>query len=173
MKKKLLFSILCCVVSLGVITGCGNNSTNLLNNPKDEDVKNALEKIEGVKSTCIVTEDNDPNGNLNKDGGYTGAVYFRLTQVDENIEKDEYSTPYEEDACQAGTSGGGQIEIYANEEDAKSRNDYLSGFDGTILADFHSIRGTVIIRLSNELTASQQEELEEKIYNILNETQPK
>jgi len=173
MKIKLLFSLLSCVLFLGVITGCGNSQNNLLNNPKDEDVKNAIEKIDGVKSTCVVTEENDPNGSLNKAGSYTGAVYFRLTQVDENIADDEYAIPYEDDACKAGTSGGGQIEIYANEKDAKSRNDYLTSFDGTIFADFHNVRGTVIIRLSNQLSASQQNELEEKIYNILNETQQK
>ena len=168
MKEGKILTFCYLLFTIIILTGCNNNQNNLLNNPNSNDVKEVLKTLDGVKSICVVNEDNDPNGNLNKKGSYTGAVYFRLTQVDTNLKDDEYYTPYEDDACEAGTSGGGQLEIYANEKDAKKRNDYLSNFDGSILGDFHNIRGTVIIRLSNDLTATQQQELEEQIYNALN-----
>ncbi|MEG0799163.1 MAG: hypothetical protein RSG51_01930 [Bacilli bacterium] len=170
MKNKFLMGLVGCILIIGV-TGCGQKEQkmeNLLNNPKDTSVKTAIEKVEGVKSICLVTENNDPNGQLNKDGGYTGAVFFRLTQVDEIIAKED-GTPYGSDSCEVGTTGGGQIEIYANEKDAKKRNEYLATSDGTFLASFHSVRGTLVIRLSDDLTATQQKAIEEKIFNVLNE----
>lgn len=75
MKTKFL---LCSVLVLGLMAGCEEKSP--LDNPKDEDVKTAIAEIEGVKNFCLATEDNDPNEQLNKDGGYTGAVFFRLEE---------------------------------------------------------------------------------------------
>lgn len=177
--KKSLFILLSLLI-LMILTGC---EQNLLNNPKDSDVKAALKKINGVKSICMVTENNDPNGKLNKDGGYTGAVYFRLSQVDENLKnkatneyseeymKENYIGYYEEmkDACEAGTDGGGQIEIYKNKKDAKKRDKYLSSLDGTVVSSFHEVKGTLVIRLSDELTNSQQKGIAETIYKKLSE----
>lgn len=166
--KKYVKGILC-VMLFAVLSGCGDSKKDLLNNPADKEVKTTIEKLDGVKSTCIVTENNDPNGKLNKDGGYTGAVYFRLKQVDDQLEKKGHATPYGDDACEVGTIGGGQIEIYANEKDANKRNEYLSNFDGSVVGDFHSMKGTLVIRLSDELTTTQQKKLEEQIIKLLSE----
>jgi len=71
-----------------------------------------------------------------------------------------------------GTDAGGEIEVYANEEDAIKRNDYLAAFDGGILSSrSHRVVGTVVIRISDELTASQQKALEEKVLNALSALQ--
>ena len=32
--------------------------------------------VEGISGVQAVTEDHDPNGNLNKAGGYTACIYF-------------------------------------------------------------------------------------------------
>lgn len=161
MKTKVLLSSLLVVV---LLSGCGSSKNDLLTNPKDSDVKAAIETIEGVKEICMATEDHDPNGKLNKEGGYTGAVYFRLSDVGD----DELANP-SDSVCDIGTEGGGQIEIYKTEKDAKKRNDYLSNFDATVLASSHVVVGTNIIRLSDKLTASQQKTLEEKITAVLSE----
>lgn len=169
MKK--IFNLLLCGGLAFILTAC-NNKNSLLNNPKAVDIKNAIEKLEGVKSTCLVTENNDPNGKLNKQGGYTGAVYFRLKQVDEKNEKnekEEFPIEISEDACEAGTDGGGQIEIYANKKDAEGRNEYLSTIDSVISGGYHIVHGTLVIRISDKLTASEQKEFEEKMYNLLSE----
>ena len=166
MKKIFLILILCICIS-----GCGDKtekSSNMLSDPNDTEIAKLLEeKLDGVISTCVVTEENDPNGNLNKQGGYIGAVYFRLQQVDDVNAKEEYPIEISNNACDAGTDGGGQIEIYANNDDAIKRNEYLSALDGFLSGGYHQQHDTIIIRISNELTATQQKELEEKIYELL------
>uniref|UniRef100_UPI004027FA59 hypothetical protein n=1 Tax=Ruminococcus bromii TaxID=40518 RepID=UPI004027FA59 len=58
--------------------------------------------------------------------------------------------------------------VYAKEEDAEKRKEYLATYDGTIFANgTHTVIGTVLVRTSNELTASQQKELEQKVIKAL------
>ena len=48
-------------------------------------------------------------------------------------------------------------------EDAEKRRDYLATYDGTIYANgTHTVIGTVLVRTSNKLMATQQKELEQK-----------
>ena len=49
------------------------------------------------------------------------------------------------------------------------RNEYLAAFDGAgiLSSGSHSVVGTIVIRTSDKLTASQQKEMEENIYNSL------
>ncbi len=45
----------------------------------------------------------------------------------------------------------------------RKRRDYLATYDGTIYANgTHTVIGTVLVRTSNKLTATQQKELEQK-----------
>ncbi len=154
-----LLSVLCLL-----LIGCSSNVSedtedNLTINPEIGLVKEAIESIENILSIEIVTEDNDPNGQLGKQGGYTGALFFRYSLV---------SGETEESAIEAGTDGGGSIEVYATVEDAERRNEYLSNFDGTVFSSgSHSVLGTVVIRTSNKLTASQQQALESAIIEAL------
>lgn len=67
---------------------------------------------------------------------------------------------------------------YPNASDAEKRNDYLASFDGSIFASgSHTVVGTVLVRTSDELTASQQKALEANIIaeltNIENQKQKK
>ncbi|QLY40243.1 hypothetical protein HF295_04945 [Hujiaoplasma nucleasis] len=160
--KKNIFYLLLLTMLSSLIMGCTDDGTekSLINNPAIEDVRNAISSIDHISLIEIVTEENDPNGNLGKDGSYTGALFFLYDLVEGNTETS---------ALEAGTDGGGSIEVYANAEDAKKRNDYLSAFDGTIFASgSHVALGTLVIRTSNELTASQQDTLEAAIINALN-----
>lgn len=69
-----------------------------------------------------------------------------------------------------GTDCGGSIEVYSTTEDANARNDYLAGFDGGIFASgSHTVVGIVLVRTSDELTASQQKEMEANIIAVLTE----
>ena len=53
-------------------------------------------------------------------------------------------------------------------EDAEKRRDYLATYDGTIYANgTHTVIGTVLVRTSNKLTATQQKELEQKVIDAL------
>lgn len=169
MKKitKYTFAIL---FAISFAVGCSSTPAKISQNPNDVDIAAALNTFEGVTSTCIVTEENDPNGSLNKDKSYVGAVYFRLSNVDDYLAKNDGFNNYSDDACVAGTAGGGQIEIYKNNEDAKLRDDTLASVDGTILKSYHELHDNFIIRLSNDLTASQQKEIALKIYELFEST---
>lgn len=59
----------------------------------------------------------------------------------------------------------GSIEVFASFEDAQRRNDDLAGFDGVGMLNpgSHRICGTIVVRTSSFLTASQQKELEQQI----------
>ena len=134
----------------------------LVDNPAESYIIECLGKVEHVVDISAVTEDNDPNGNLNKPGGYTATVYYSDDRI--SLDKSIYGNT----VIEQGTEGGGAIEVYVTAEDAKKRSDYLSAFDGGILASgTHTVIGTVLVRTSNELTASQQQEMEAKIIEVL------
>lgn len=133
----------------------------LVNNPKEAYVIECLGKVTNVVDISAVTEDNDPNGNLNKAGGYTAQVYFSSDLVDQ-------SDVSGNTVIDKGTDCGGSIEVYSNPEDAIKRNDYLATYDGTIFASgSHTVIGTCLIRTSDKMTASQQKDLETGIISQL------
>lgn len=132
-------------------------------NPAEAFIVERLQGIPTITGMAAVTEDHDPNGNLNKAGGYTTCVFFSDSQVDRSKIFEDSG-----DIIEVGTVGGGSIEVYSTADEAEKRRAYLSGFDGTILANgSHSVIGTVLVRTSNELTATQQNELEQQITNNL------
>ena len=132
-------------------------------NPSEAFVLDRLNGIPNVSGQLAVTEENDINGMLHKDGGYTAAIFFTSDLVDtvSNYIGDG-------DALEKGTDGGGCVEVYKTEEDAEKRNTYLSAFDGTALRPgSHKVVGTVIVRISDYLTATQQNEMTTNIISSL------
>lgn len=130
--------------------------------PKEAFIVERLTGLPNITGMEAVTEDNDPNGNLNKQGGYTATVYFASDLVDQ-------SEVFGETIVDKGTEAGGAIEVYATVADANKRNEYLASFDGAgmLNSGSHSVVGTVVIRTSDKLTATQQKEMEQNIYNNL------
>lgn len=143
----------------GKITSYSNSlkQTDQITNPTKEFVINKLNQVDSITETQAATEDNDTNGNLNKPGGYTNAIVFSSSLVTEVVEGS--------DLIDKGTSAGGTIEVYANENDAKKRNNYLSSFDssGFLNPGSHTVLGTLVIRTASSLTATQQKQLEQNI----------
>lgn len=157
------------------LTSLSTAYTNLANskkqykqvvNPSEEFVMQRILTVDDVADARAVTEDQDPNGNLHKAGGYTSTIYFESKTVNQS---DVYvSGEYADVLIDKGTDAGGAIEVYENVEDAEKRRDYLATFDGTIFANgTHTVIGTVLVRTSNELTATQQKELEQKVIDAL------
>lgn len=184
-NKKILIGLAVIIITILaiILILLFTNRNSLTNNPKDSEIEEVIKKLDGAYSTCKVTEDNDPNGNLNKQGGYTGAIYFRLKQVDEVVKKEaikdygedfvnsEYwENPYDEykDTCDAGTSAGGQIEIYKNKSDANKRDKYLEMLDGVPQSGYHVVEDTLVIRISDDLNATEQKEIVKQIIDLLN-----
>ena len=133
----------------------------LVNAPSEAYVISCLGKVTNVVDISAVTEDNDPNGNLNKAGGYTAQVYFSSDLIDQN-------SVYGTTVIDKGTDCGGSVEVFLTPEDANNRNEYLAAFDGSILSSgSHTVIGTVVVRTSNELMASQQKEMEANIIAAL------
>ena len=137
----------------------------LVNAPTEAYIIECLKKVPNVIDISAVTEDNDPNGHLNKAGGYTAQVYFSS----DLINQDEIGGIT---VIDKGTDCGKQncSLVYSTVKDANSRNDYLASFDGGIFASgSHIVVGTVLVRTSDKLTASQQKEIEANIIAILTE----
>lgn len=135
-----------------------------VNNPSEAFVIERTKDIEGIIGYGAVTEDNDPNGKLNKAGGYTATIYYRYDKVPTS----ELFIIGNETIVDIGTVGGAAIEVYANEKDANSRNEYLAQFDGGALSSgAHTVVGTVVVRTSDALTATQQNELSQAIIDAL------
>ncbi|GHJ59547.1 hypothetical protein NOK12_20650 [Nocardioides sp. OK12] len=132
-----------------------------ITNPSEQFVIQRIGSLQGIAGVQAVTEGNDPNGNLNKQGGYTATVYFSSTLVNQ-------ASVFGRDIVDKGTEGGGAIEVYRNVKDAKARNSYLASFDGgPISSGSHKVVGTVVVRTSDKLTASQQDALENSLRKAL------
>ena len=139
-----------------------------ITNPTDAFIIQRLTGVDHIQTPTAVTEDMDPNGQLNKQGGYTATVYFLSDLVDQSdVYVDEFDSTGNE-VIDKGTEGGGAVEVYATEEEATKRSEYLGTYDGTILASgSHTVYGTCVIRTSDKLTASQQKELEAAVFEAL------
>lgn len=137
--------------------------------PSDAFVLERLRKIETVTAIEAVTENHDPNGMLNKQGGYIGCVYFTDTRVNrEHL----YIEPGKDNVIDVGCNGGGAVEIYNTAAEAEARNVYLGSFDGSAFrSGSHYVVGTMVIRTSNELTGSQQLDLTDQITQALTQVQ--
>ena len=109
-----------------------------------------------------VTEDNDPNQSLHKQGGYNAEIFFTDTFVNQ-------SSVYGTDVISRGTQGGGAVEVYETAEGAQARDTYLALFDGmgAFNPGSHHVYGTVVIRTSSKLTATQQQTLEQEVADAL------
>lgn len=154
--------IFICFAFIFILCGCSQKNNDIT----IEDIAKAIKSIDSITDICIVTEDNDPNGKLNKTGGYIGALYFedknvpKITQI---VDNKTFETRAPKDICEAGTIAGGSIELYKTTNEAIKRNDYLSAFDGTALASGHKLYNNIIIRTSDEFSATQQKQLENLI----------
>lgn len=137
-----------------------------ITNPNEDFIIQRLKGIPNISGYQAVTEDHDPNGNLNKQGGYTSTVYFSTPLIDQ-------SSVYGNDIVDKGTECGGAIEVYASEKDAEKRDSYLASFDGAgmLNSGSHKVLGTIVIRTSTKLTATQQNEFTNNITNKLLELQ--
>lgn len=137
-----------------------------ITNPSGDFIIQRLQGIDGISGCQAVTEDHDPNGNLNKQGGYTATIYFSSPLINQE-------EVYGGDIVDKGTECGGAVEVYATKEDAEKRNTYLSSFDGAgaLNSGSHAVLGTIVIRTSTRLTATQQNDLTQRISDKLVEVQ--
>lgn len=131
-------------------------------NPKEAFLIERAKTVGTITNVETATEENDPNKLLGKSDGYTSYIAMKSSLVTDDYYKD--MSPVE-----AGVNGGAVIEAYKTKKDAKAREKYLASFDksGALSSGSHMVIGTLVVRTSNELTATQQKELEKNIIDAL------
>ncbi len=131
--------------------------------PEASWVKERLSRVSDIENIAFVTMGNDPNGLLDKEGGYTDCIYFSVKSVNQTSVKGS-------NTVERGTDGGGAIEVYDNLEYALNRCDYLAQFDGTLLySGSYTVVGTMVIRTSYKLSNQEQVDLTDKIIQSFTE----
>lgn len=176
--KKILVGVLLIVMTC--LVGCSDGESGggeynskifdlteeqeeLVTNPTQEYVMAALHQVNSV--TGIEADSNVGEGAIDAsmEKECVARVYFTSDLVDQS--------KFEQDASvlEKGTSAGGSIDIYANQDDAIARDEYLHGFDGKLVFDSgsHAVAGTIVIRTSEKLDADSQGKLTEEIVDIL------
>lgn|GEM_PF-901968 len=134
-----------------------------ITNPEEKWVEERLTEVNSITGQQAVTKNNDPNGMLNKEGGYTSCIYFTVKNIDSDSVEGK-------DIVAKGTDAGGAIEVYPTLETAENRCEYLSQFDGTLLySGSYVIVGTMIIRTSYKLSNQEQIDLTNEIVIALTE----
>jgi hypothetical protein len=177
MNKKTVLIVVAAILVTAAVVGGGvylltaNKDTTSTNNntnssipstpePKkasltgNEAVQAVLDKVKANTPTVTVvrvyTEDTDDNKALGKTQQYQYAGAFYDTRTN----------PTEPVTSNYATSVGGVIEIYANEKDAKARGEYLANYQtGAIQAGAYKVVGVNVLRVSENYTASQQQEM--------------
>ena len=72
------------------------------------------------------------------------------------------------DVVMIGTAGGGAVEVFATEEEAKNRAEYISFFDGSVMeAGPCEVEGTCVIRASKYLEEQEQKKLIKEVREAL------
>lgn len=133
----------------------------LVTAPSEAFVIERLQGVEGVGEITALTEESDQNRLLGKQGSYYAKIVFASPLVDQ-------SRVIGSNLAERGIDAGGSIEVFETEEAAKKRCDYIATYDGTFMkAGTHAVIGTVLVRTSDELTASQQKQLEANIIAAL------
>ena len=133
-------------------------------NPKESFLIERAKTVDSVTDVEAATEKTDPNKMMNKPGGYKSYIAMKSSMVEG--ENDYYK---DQSPVEAGNDGGSVIEAFASVKDAEAREEYLATLDGkgALSPGTHTVVGTLLIRTSNELTASQQKKLEKKIIDAL------
>lgn len=178
------------LISFMSLTGCGanaiestnanptitNTSVTSASSPKTQSSKtqSAQTKPKSTDATSIVnllkatglpiskmvayTASDDPNKMLGRPGQYTSKVNFVITTAKNPPQPNDIEV-----------SNGGSIEVFANVDDAKTRYTYLAAFAKSVpmLNEYDFRDGDVVMRISNNLTPTQEKKYENSLTKIL------
>ena len=138
-----------------------NGVIEQITEPSDEWVMERLDSTLTITEMQAVTETNDPDGLLDKEGGYKGCIYFVTNILEPSVVEGD-------NVVAKGTDAGGAVEIYSTVEEAEERCNYLAGFDGTILySGSYAAVGTMVIRTSYMLSSEDQLNLTNEIVEAI------
>lgn len=126
--------------------------------PKEKFLVERAKTVRSVTAVEAATEKTDANTLMNKKGGYYAYVAMKSSLIDDSY-----------DGGESPVEAGAVIEAFHTVKDAEARDAYLSGFDGAgmLSPGSHRVVGTLVIRTSDELSASDQKKLENRIVDAL------
>jgi hypothetical protein len=129
---------------LVTLTGCGGGDSEA----SAMSAANALKgDVPTVTKVVKITEDNDPNGDLGRPGKYEQAasIYDSRAKCDSDLD----------------VTCGAKIEVWANEDDAKARADFIQdALKGAQIlgSEYDYIKGRMLLRVSGNLKPSEAKE---------------
>jgi hypothetical protein len=126
-----------------------------------EKVWRPVQVISGLRSegmriglTRYYTPTTDPNKLLGRPGQYRGKATFRDRRVKGETE--------------LAVDAGGSVETFASKSDAKRRYDFVSALGKTALfAEYDYLEGTVLLRVSHNLTPAQAKAYERALRKVV------
>jgi len=125
-------------------------------------------KASTVKLARIYDEDTDPNNLIGKQGQYQYAGSFYDTRSGYEPTDDNLNPIAIEDDL-FGTDAGGAVEVFVDKDDAEARGEYLGQYQtGLVQAGAYRVINNVVLRVSPELKASEQNELLDIMENVVN-----
>jgi hypothetical protein len=110
-------------------------------------------KISTAEPGVVFTAETDPNKLLGRPNGYLSKATFTDARI-----------PSDGLAAEPGSvAAGGSVEVFADEDRAVSRKDYVDGIGQAAPAlanEYSYLDGPVLVRVSGQLTPSQAAEYE-------------
>jgi hypothetical protein len=149
-----MYVVLVIVASLAMLGCTGGGSTSAAVKASPEQVMAHL-KSAGlpITSELIFTAENEPNQLLGRPRQYTAKGAWKDSRI--RAEGDP------------GLSTGGSVEIFANEGDRKSRQDYIATVaTSPLLAEYAYAKGVVLVRVSKGLTPAQASDYEKAVASL-------
>lgn len=113
-----------------------------------------------VGEVKVYTAADDPNSLLGRPGQYTGKAAFTLTSIP--ADKQDTADPF-------SVENGGSVEVFAGADDAATRARYVAAVTKSMpmFAEYDTLHGTVLLRLSHLLTPDQAAAYQRALASVL------
>ncbi|MFC5061110.1 hypothetical protein [Actinomycetospora atypica] len=141
-SRRVVAGLLAPLATVLVLSGC-SSSSDAPPKTAQQVVTDLAAKISTAKPGQVITAQNDPNKLLGRPSQYTSAAVFTDSRVpEENQNPDQLSA-----------DNGGKVEVFASEDEAKARHDYIQALakQTPIAAEYDYLSGTVLVRVTKNL----------------------
>jgi hypothetical protein len=112
-----------------------------------------------ITDSAMITEINDANDLIGRPGQYVSKVAFADSRLGVPI-----------DPAEPGNEGGGSIEVFADDADARVRSDYiqeaLQSLGPIAGTEYHYLAGPILVRVTGELPPSVAAEYETAVAGL-------
>jgi hypothetical protein len=130
--------------------GTPQSANEVLQGLKDKDLP--------IGESVAYTAKNDPNDLLGRPNQYTSKATFKDTRLN-----------HDPMAAKIDIQHGGSIEVFENQDDAIARKNYVENMGKVFspASEYTYREGTVLLRLSHQLTPKQAAEYENALKDVL------